>query len=146
MATETDETRENNKKSLKYLILYTIKPELKDALNFKAIKTAHIIADKKKDTITSCGVGIDIDTGKEKHSDCPNVLELSKHPNYENIFIGIFVDQIKDFKELLVADLKFSFMESKDVRGNTIDKHVNTCITYIKKDGSIGEENFRSEF
>jgi hypothetical protein len=144
--TAEEEAKENNLKTLKYLIVFTIKPELKDALNFKQIKTAHIIADKKKDTITSCGVGIDIDTGKEKQADCPNVLELSKHPNYENIFIGMFVDQIKDFKELLIADLKFQFLESKDEQGNTIDKHVNTCIKYIKKDGSEGEENFRSEF
>jgi hypothetical protein len=145
--TAEEEARENNRKSLKYIILFTLKPELKDALNFKQIKTAHIIADKTKDTITSCGVGIDVITGKQKHADCPNVLELSKHPNYENIFIGMFVDQIKDFKELLTADLKFEFFDGKDEKGKIINpKHVNTCISYIKKDGSTGEENFRSEF
>ncbi|HXD91883.1 MAG TPA: hypothetical protein VNX01_01650 [Bacteroidia bacterium] len=145
--TAAEEARENNSKTLKYLILFTLKPELKDALNFKLIKTAHIIADKKKDTITSCGVGMDAYTGEEKNADCPNVLELSKHPNYENVFIGMFVDQIKDFKELLIADLKFEFFDDKDAKGKIIiSKHVNTCISYIKKDGTVGEENFRSEF
>lgn len=144
--TDQEETIENNKKSLKYLILGVIKPELKAALNFKAIKSAHVIADKRKDTIKSSGIGIDELTGIEKEADAPNVLALSANKNYEDIFIGMFVDQIEDFKELHEADLKFQFLEEKDGNGNTIKKHVNTCIKFVHKDGSFKKQNFRSEF
>jgi hypothetical protein len=143
--TEQEEAIENNKKALKYLILAVIKPELKAALNFKEVISAHIVADKRKDTITSTGFGVDRDTEEKKERDAPNVLALSKNKNYEDIFIGMFVDQIADFKELHEADLNFQFSD-KDENGKPIIRFVNTCIKYVHKDGSFKKTNFRSEF
>lgn len=143
--TEQEEAIENNKKALKYLITCVLKPELKASLNFKEIISAHIVADKLKDTIKSVGYGVDRTTDEKKEVDAPNVLALSKNKNYEEIFIGMFVDQIEDFNELHEADLKFQFSE-KDENGQPIKRYVNTCIKYVDKNGKRKKINFRSEF
>jgi hypothetical protein len=143
--TEQEEAIENNRKALKYLIQAVIKPELKGALNFKEIITAHIVADKLKDTITSTGFGVDRHTDEKLERNAPNVLALSKNKNYEDIFIGMFVDQIADFGQLHEADLKFQFSE-KDENDKPIKRFVNTCIKYVDKNGKRKQTNFRSEF
>jgi hypothetical protein len=158
---ELDE-QENNKKSLKYFILFAIKPELKDACNFMAIKLAHIVADKRKDTIKSNATGMDLETKKEISREVPNVLKLSDNPSYEDVFLGFFIGMIKDFKELWEADLKFQFIDievceedGKTVKKIMVDgklvphiikKHLNTRIRFLRKDGKPCEQNFRSEF
>ena len=158
---ELDE-QENNKKSLKYFILFAIKPELKDACNFMAVKLAHIVADKRQDTIKSNATGIDAATKKEITIEVPNVLKLSENPNYEDMFLGFFIGMIKDFKELLEADLKFQFIDievleedEKTVKKIMVDgelvphiikKHLNTRIRFIRTDGKPCEQNFRSDF
>ena len=159
---ELDE-QDNNKKSLKYFILFVIKPELKDSCNFMAVKSAHIIADKRRDTIKSNVTGMDAETKEETSKDVPNVLKLSENPNYEDIFLGFFIGMIKDFKELHEADLKFQFidipiyeadgktiqkitLEDGKVVPHIIKKHLNTRIRFVRTDGKPCEQNFRSEF
>ena len=149
MAEELDETQANNKKSLKYFIVFVIKPELRRDFNFKAIKTGHIIANKKLDTIHSEGVGIDKDSGIEQSAKGTNVLKLSENPNYEQIFLGLFIDQIKDFGTLYEADLRFEFMDKLAEDGKTVleKKHLNTCIKFFSKsENKPLKQNFRSEF
>jgi hypothetical protein len=142
--TEQEEAIENNRLALKYLINTVLKTELKASLNFKEIISAHVVADKIKDAITSKGFGVDRDTEKKIEKDAPNVLALSKNKNYEDIFIGMFVNQIEDFKELHEADLVFQFSK-KDEQGKAIQQFVNTCIKYVDKNGKRKLMNFRSE-
>jgi len=142
--TEQEEAIENNRLALKYLINTVLKTELKASLKFKEILTAHVVADKIKDKITSTGYGIDRDTEEKLERDAPNVLALSQNKNYEDIFIGMFVSQIENFKELHEADLKFQFAK-KDEQNKPIQQYVNTCIKYIDKDGKRKRMNFRSD-
>jgi hypothetical protein len=143
----TKATIEDNREKVRSIIVFIIKPELKNALNFKKIIKCTIIADKVTDEMKIVGLGKDRDSDTYKSSEAPNVIKLSENPSYEHGFIELFVSQIKNFKHLLSANLQFQYTEETEKEtGKLIKKHLNNCIKYINTEGQEDEQNFRTDF